>query len=178
MKSSSKSGLEYRKAFRKIKEKFYSILVAIFLSFFFMKNFTYIIFLLLTLASCIKNEERHGYVFDLSDHQLVQEGVTSKERVIKIMGSPTLISSLDGEDTWIYYSEDFDQALFFLPKVKERTIMTLKFDNSEIVNSVERYDLTNEDEKMKFAAKYTEVSSNKIGFFKSIFSNLGQVKAQ
>lgn len=143
-----------------------------------MKNFCSIIFFILTLSSCIKNPERHGYVFDLSDHQLVQEGVTSKERVLKIMGSPTVISNLDKEDTWIYYSEDFDQVLFFLPKAKERTIMTLKFDKSEIVNSIERFDLSNEDEKMKFAAKYTEVSSNKIGFFKSIFSNLGQVKAQ
>lgn len=131
---------------------------------------------MLILSSCVKNSYRLGYLFDLSDHQLLQEGVTSKERVLKIMGSPTMISNLD-EEVWIYYSEDVERILFFIPDIKERTILTLRFDESETVKSIEKFDLSNEEKKMDFASHYTEVNSNKIGFFKSIFSNVGQVKA-
>lgn len=142
-----------------------------------MKNFCCRIFLILLLSSCIKNSNRYGYLFDLSDHQLVQEGVTSKERLMKIMGSPTLVSNLDVDETWIYYSEDADNILFFLPKVTERTIVTIKFDDSETVRSIDRLDLSHENEKMIFSNKYTVVGSNKTGFFKSLFSNVGQVRA-
>ncbi len=129
------------------------------------------------LSSCIKVSKRYGYLFDLSDYQLVQEGITSKERVLKIMGSPTIISNLDSEEAWIYYSEDVDSILFFIPDIKERKILALKFDSSDTVKNIERYDLSDEDQKLKFASNYTEVQSSKIGFFKSIFSNVGQVKA-
>jgi len=142
-----------------------------------MKKILCNVFVILSLTSCINNSERHGYVFELADHQLVQEGVTSKERVLKIMGSPTVISNLDSDETWIYYSEDLERILFFLPDIKERTILTLKFDKSETVRSIEKFDLSNEDKNLQFTSQYTEVSSNKIGFFKSIFSNVGQVKA-
>lgn len=141
-----------------------------------MKKLICAIFLIINLTSCIKNPYRTGYLFDLSDHQLVQEGITSKERVLKIMGSPTIISNLD-EETWIYYSEDSVKVLFFIPDIKERTILTFKFDKSEIVKDLERFNLSDENQQMKFTSQYTEVSSNKIGFFKSIFSNVGQVKA-
>ncbi len=141
-----------------------------------MKKLLFALFLIINLTSCIKNTYRSGYLFDLSDHQLVQEGITSKERVLKIMGSPTIISNLDDE-TWIYYSEESERILFFIPDIKERTILTLKFDRSETVNNLQIITLADEDQKMKFVSKYTKVSSNKIGFFKSIFSNVGQVKA-
>jgi outer membrane protein assembly factor BamE (lipoprotein component of BamABCDE complex) len=121
---------------------------------------------------------RHGFLFDLSDHQLLQEGVTSKERVLKIMGSPTIISNLDSNETWIYYSEDVKNLLFFIPDITSRTIVTLKFDDSDTVKKIEKFDLENEAKEMKFLSQYTYVKSKKIGFFKSLFSNVGQVKAQ
>ncbi|MDX2083032.1 MAG: outer membrane protein assembly factor BamE [Rickettsiales bacterium] len=143
-----------------------------------MKIFFYSFFLILILSSCIRNTERNGYLFDLSDYQLLQEGITSKERVLKIMGSPTIISNLDVDETWIYYAESIDHILFFLPKINDRKIIALKFDADQTVRSIENIDLTHENQKMHFVSNYTEVSSNKIGFFKSLFSNVGQVKAQ
>ncbi len=141
-----------------------------------MKIFFCSVFCLIFLFGCIKNNDRNGYLFDLSDHHLLQEGVTSKEKVLKIMGSPTLITNFDDE-AWIYYSEEVERVLFFMPKTTQRTIMVLKFDKDQIINSLEKFDLSNEDQNLKFASKYTEVKSNKIGFFKSLYSNVGQVKA-
>ncbi len=142
-----------------------------------MKKFFCIIFIVLS-TSCISNYEKRGYAFELSDYNLLQEGVTSKEGVLKLMGSPTIISDLSSDESWIYYSEEVKKILFFLPKVVERKVVVIKFDDLESVRNIDEYDLDNEESKMKFVQEYTEVKSHNIGFFKSIFSNIGQIKPQ
>ncbi len=94
------------------------------------------------------------------------------------MGSPTFISNLNPDEAWIYYSEDAENHLFFLPDITSRTVLSLKFDEADTVKKVERFSLANEEKGLKFVSEYTRVRSNKIGFFKSLFSNVGQVKAQ
>jgi len=130
------------------------------------------------MASCVSKQYKHGYMFDLADHDLLQEGVTTKEKVIKIMGSPTIISDLDSEEVWIYYSEDAESFLFFRPEVTARNILFLKFNSEDTIKELRKIDLAQEEKKLLFAADYTEVVSHKVGFFKSFFSNVGSVKPQ
>jgi outer membrane protein assembly factor BamE (lipoprotein component of BamABCDE complex) len=143
-----------------------------------MKKIICYIFLTLCLSSCLASTERHGFMFDLSDYQLLQEGVTSRETTLKLMGSPTMISDLNSPESWIYYSEDVKSLLFFFPKVTARNILVIKFDESNTIKEMQKFDLSDDDHKLKFSSHYTEVSSHKTGFFKSIFSNIGQVKPQ
>ena len=117
-------------------------------------------------------------MFDLSDHEMLQEGVTSKEKLMKIMGSPTLISDLDDDEAWIYYAEDVNKFLFFRPKIIERNLLVVRFDKIGTVRELKKIDLTQEEKKLDFISQYTAVDSHKVGFFKSIFSNVGQVKPQ
>ena len=142
-----------------------------------MKNFLCYIFLLITVSSCVSRVDKMGYIFELSDHDILQEGITSKERVLKIMGSPTLISDFDSE-VWIYYSEDVKNFLFFKPEVTERNVLVIKFNDAEIVKEMKRINFSDEVKKLNFVSNYTTVDSHKTGFFKSIFSNVGQIKAQ
>ncbi|MBM5782716.1 MAG: outer membrane protein assembly factor BamE [Pelagibacterales bacterium] len=143
-----------------------------------MKKFFCSIFIIMSLTSCINNYEKRGYAFELADDHLLQEGVTSKENVIKIMGSPTIISDLSSDESWIYYSEEVKKVLFFLPKVVERKVLVIKFDDLDSIRTIEKFDLSNGESKMKFVEQYTEVKSHNVGFFKSLFSNIGQIKPQ
>ena len=139
-------------------------------------NFLLILVIFCT-SSCITRVEKRGYMFDLSDSHLLQEGVTSKERVLKIMGSPTIISDI-GDETWVYYYENIERLLFFIPSIEERQIIVLRFDREGVIKELKSLDLEDRDQKLSFNSKYTEVESHETGFFKSIFSNVGQVKAQ
>ncbi|MBU6339039.1 MAG: outer membrane protein assembly factor BamE [Rickettsiales bacterium] len=143
-----------------------------------MKKFLCHILFLTLATSCVSNIEKKGYSFDSSDQQLLQEGVTSKESTLKMMGSPTIISDLSDEENWIYYSEEVKNLLFFIPKVTKREILLVKFDDSNTIKKIEKFDLANEKSKTKFNPTYTEVKSHETGFFKSIFSNIGKVKPQ
>lgn len=139
------------------------------------KNFIYLL-LLIALASCISRTNKHGYMFDLSDHDQLKEEFTTKDIVLRIMGSPTLVADISNEETWIYFAEDVKSLLFFKPSIVSRTVISIKFDNN-IIKELRYLDLSNQSD-LKFATNYTEVKSNKTSFFKSIFSNIGQVKAQ
>jgi len=143
-----------------------------------MRNFFISIILLIVLNACVSRHEKHGYMFDLSDHQTLQEGITTKERLLRVMGSPTLISDLDADEAWIYYEEDVNSFLFFKPEIIARTLLVVRFDKFNTVRELKKIDLTNEERKLNFTSHYTAVDSHKVGFFKSIFSNVGQVKAQ
>ena len=146
-----------------------------------MKNFLKIFFLftiIFPLASCVSRFEKHGYMFELSDYQLVQDGVTSKERVSKLMGSPTFVASFDDDEVWIYYSEDVNHFLFFKPKIVERKIFALRFNQFDVVSELRNIGLENEFKEMDFVSNYTQVDDHEQGLFKSFFDNIGQIRPQ
>lgn len=142
-----------------------------------MKNILCYAIVILSLSSCISRIDKNGYMFELSEYQSLQEGISSKDTVLKMMGSPTIISNLDDDESWIYYEQDSRSLLFFLPDIVSRNIITINFDNSGTIKKLEKFDLDSE-QKMNFVSNYTKVDSRKTGFFKSIFSNIGQVKPQ
>lgn len=141
------------------------------------KNTFVYLLLIFAISSCLSRVEKHGYMIDLVDHDLLQKGITTKDRVLRIMGSPTIISEIDEEETWIYFSEDVKKLLFFKPNPVARSIISIKFDDSQTISELENYDISQET-KLAFSSYHTKVESNKDGFFKSIFSNIGQVRPQ
>ncbi len=143
-----------------------------------MKKFLLPTFFLFFLCSCISRVEKHGYMFDLSDQEKLQEGITTRDGVLRAMGSPTVISDLDSEETWIYYSEDVKQLLFFTPEITDRTILVLRFDNENTVKEVKKITLNDEKKNIDFVHNYTAVDNHDVGFLKSFFSNVGQVRPQ
>lgn len=146
----------------------------------FLKNLRGIFFVFL-LASCVSRVERHGYMFDMSGYDAVQVGVTNKEKLVKLMGSPTLITEFEGDrlqdSRWIYYSEDVKHFLFFRPKIVDRKIVVMSFDEADVVNQIKTIDLKDDNKNLKFAQNQTPVGDHEQGLLKAFFSNVGQVKA-
>jgi outer membrane protein assembly factor BamE (lipoprotein component of BamABCDE complex) len=136
----------------------------------------FFIFTLLICCSCnITRIDKRGYMFDSSGYETLQEGVTTKQRVLTMMGSPTIISDLSDEELWIYYHEDVKELLFFKPKVINRTIIALTFDDQQTVKQLKSYDLSAE-ENLAFSKDFTKIQNRDEGFFKKIFGNVGQVR--
>ena len=135
--------------------------------------------LFFALTSCVTKTEKYGYMFDMADHQLLEAGISNKERVMKIMGSPTIVSDFGAEEVWIYYSEKSESVLFFQPTIVAREIITIAFDGDNVAKKIERFDLTHEQKNLQFSSNQTPVPEHETGgFFKSLFSNVGQVKPQ
>lgn len=135
-----------------------------------------IIFLVFILSSCVSRTEKHGYMFDVSGYDLLKAGVTGKDRVERLMGSPTLVSDFGGEELWIYYSEDVKHFLFLYPKISNRRIVTITFDQSGVIKNLNSIELDSENKDLVFVEKVTEVNDHERGLIKSFFSNVGQVR--
>ena len=115
-------------------------------------------------------------MFELSDAHLIKEGVSGKDEVLKLMGSPTIASYIN-EETWIYFSEEKKYLLFFKPKTINRDVLVVKFDEENIVKNLIKLNLNDENKELAFSTKYTEVADHETSAFKSIFGNIGQVRA-
>jgi len=130
---------------------------------------------LLTLTSCNQIEKR-GYSFELSDYQLLKEKINNKNDALNFMGYPSFISESDRKELWVYYSEDVKKLLFFKPEILDRKIITIAFDNKNVVEKIKSYDLKDQN-AISFNQNYTEVASAKKSWWSQIFGNIGQVKA-
>jgi outer membrane protein assembly factor BamE (lipoprotein component of BamABCDE complex) len=140
-------------------------------------SFLYI-FLIFLSSACVSRVERHGFVFDFSDHEMLQEGITGKERVLKMMGSPSFVSDLDYDEAWIYYSQELKHFLFFKPKTVSREILVVRFDEKNLVKNLQKISLSDEERNLSFSTKQTTVEGHQVGLIKSFFSNVGQIKPQ
>lgn len=137
------------------------------------------IMLVIFVSSCTNNITKHGYIFDNDDLKMVRNGVTDKQTLLNIMGSPTIISDVDyGKEAWIYYSEEVEDFLFFKPEIVDRRIMLVEFDKEGYISNLQNLSELDEIKNFKFASDYTAVDNHGSGFFKSLFSNVGQVKPQ
>jgi outer membrane protein assembly factor BamE (lipoprotein component of BamABCDE complex) len=139
-----------------------------------MKILLSLIFLQLTLISCA-SKVNHGYMFEYADTHLIDVG-SDKNSVLNIMGSPTFKSQLDG-DTWFYFHEETKSFLFFKPKITQRKILVIDFLGQNI-SEISKYSLDDQRKNFHFDKNITQVADHKLGFFKSLFSNIGKVSAQ
>lgn len=132
------------------------------------------ILILLAFTSCAQIERR-GYAFELSGFEYLREEINDKNDVIEQMGSPSFINNINGQELWVYYSEDVKKFLFFKPTILNRKITTINFSIDNKISKISNYDLSN-DKKITFVDHYTEVASQKKSWWSEIFSNIGQVK--
>src|SRR5258707_7578288 len=74
------------------------------------------ILLAILLAGCAVSEDQRGNLPDPDKLAEIKSGATTKEQVVKILGSPSSASTFD-DDTWYYISRRVKQVAFFSPTV-------------------------------------------------------------
>ena len=139
-----------------------------------MKFFTFLL-LLFIISACSFRVEKSGYMFENNDINFIQKGVTSKNTLLKNLGSPTIISYAKDKEIWIYYSENIKYILFFKPTVMERDVLALKFDDEQRVNYIKKLNLEDADTKFFFNQNKTFVESHKGNIFKTLYENIGAI---
>ncbi len=138
-----------------------------------LKNLLFILPIIF-ISSCFDGKTKHGYMFEAEKLQYLRKNISSKDEVFYIMGSPT-IKNEAFDNSWVYLAQDVKNFLFFKPKITNREILVVKFDESNIIKDLKKLSLLDENQ-ISLSHKFTEVKGHKEpGFFKAIFSNIGQV---
>ena len=139
-----------------------------------LKAGLYIAALGIALTACDPIKTDQGYHFDPEQLAKIEAGVTSKDSVEQLMGSPSSIATFQTEgDAWYYISSKTEHLAFFAKEVKSRDIVIVKFDINDIVADIE--DLNKEDgQEIEIVERETPTGGRKLGLFEQLFGNLGR----
>jgi outer membrane protein assembly factor BamE (lipoprotein component of BamABCDE complex) len=127
------------------------------------------------LAGCSQIRQHKGVVMDTQLVSAIQPGVDNKDSVEKALGHPTFIGQFTPND-WYYVSRDVNQVAFRNPRVREQTVLIVRFDQKGNVASVQK---TGKELVMNLepTGRTTPTLGRKRSFFDEIFGNIGSVGA-
>ena len=132
--------------------------------------------LILFLASCSKNVESVGYLVNKSALDSIKVNKSSKQEVLDILGEPTTKSAFAPE-VYYYIGRQYEQVAFLTPKLKEQKVVSIEFNQKDIVNNIQIYDQNNAN-SLNYDADKVKFEGNKVSAFKQVFENIGKFSSQ
>ncbi len=130
----------------------------------------------LALAACSPTIASRGNLPDPDVVAAIEPGVTQLEDIRGSLGTPSTTATF-GTPVWYYMSEQTETLAFFKPKVIERRIIAITFDESERVDDVVTY--TEEDGKpIDVVSRVTPTAGNELKLLQQLFGNLGRFNSQ
>ena len=89
------------------------------------------------LSGCIAMHDHRGSVIDTELVSAIQPGVDNKDSVQRTLGRPTFTGEF-GDSDWYYLSRDTETLAFRSPRVKDQTLLHVRFDAAGNVASIDR----------------------------------------
>lgn len=124
------------------------------------------------VAGCAPSVEQRGNLPTQDKIAELHPGTTTKDEVIKILGSPSSVS-IFSDKSWYYISRRTGQVAFFEPSVLDQQVYIVSFDNQGVVTAVDHKGL--EDGKdVTPVARATPAPGRELSFLEQIIGNLGK----
>lgn len=127
----------------------------------------------LALGACSSIRESRGFVNDAVLVNSVQPGIDNRRSVEGMLGRPTFESQY-GENTWYYISSITGRRPFVRPRIRDHSVMAIRFDEEGNVATIERSGI---DEVVYLTpdGDKTPTLGRERGFLEDLFGNIGQV---
>ena len=128
------------------------------------------------LAGCEETYTNHGFTPQIADLETISAGEDTRGSVLRKLGRPSSISSFDS-DSWFYEASRIERYAFYEPKVVERTVVTVNFDEQGLVERVGRYGVE-DGEIIDLVTRTTPTYGRELTVLQQIFGNLGRFNAE
>lgn len=128
---------------------------------------------LTVLSACTAIRESRGYIVDPLLMDSIQPQIDNQQSVEGTLGRPTFTSQY-GAPTWYYVSSITGQRPFNRPRIREHSVLAVKFDAAGRVTEVGRSGL----DQVVFLdpnGDKTPTLGRERGFLEDLFGNIGQV---
>jgi outer membrane protein assembly factor BamE (lipoprotein component of BamABCDE complex) len=126
----------------------------------------------LALAGCTISEDLRGNLPDPDKLAEVKPGNTTKEQVVKILGSPSSESTFD-DDTWYYISRKTKQVAFFAPRVLDQQVFIVDFDDKGVVKDINHKSMA-DAVPISPAPGATPAPGRELSFMEQLIGNIGR----
>lgn len=128
--------------------------------------------LAVSLAACTTVVNVRGYVPDEDALAKITPQQTRRAEVETTLGSPSTVSPFN-DKVWYYMNETTEQLAFFDPKVLERKIIAIVFDDKNVVEDVVTYtDADGQD--VQIVSRTTPTAGNEVTILQQLFGNIGR----
>jgi outer membrane protein assembly factor BamE (lipoprotein component of BamABCDE complex) len=126
----------------------------------------------IVLAGCAISEDQRGHLPDPEKLGQIQPGNTTKEQVVRILGSPSSASTFD-DNVWYYISRRVKQVAFFSPTVLDQQVYIVDFDDKGVVKDVGHKTLA-DSRSITPAPGATPAPGRELSFMEQLLGNVGR----
>jgi len=126
----------------------------------------------IVLAGCTVSEDQRGHLPDPEKLGQIQPGNTTKEQVVRILGSPSSASTFD-DNVWYYISRRVKQVAFFSPTVLDQQVYIVDFDDKGVVKDVGHKTLA-DSRSITPAPGATPAPGRELSFMEQLLGNVGR----
>lgn len=131
-----------------------------------------IFFLTLPLLSGCAVVDNRGHEVEPEFVKQVKIGVSTKDQVRKLLGTPSSVSPF-GNKTWYYMYEITERRAFLSPTVISSNITRVEFDDKNIVTCIDVV-TENDRELIKHVGREESTAGHTFGVLEQIFGNFGR----
>lgn len=126
---------------------------------------------LLALPACTPMEATRGNIVEDFRMAEVIPGVSTRTTVLKSLGSPTTKAPFD-ENVWYYIGQKTEKRGIFDPKVVDKKIVVVAFNEEGIVDVIDEVESDQIDVAM--VRRKTPTSGNEITIMQQLLGNVGR----
>ena len=127
-------------------------------------------------SGCTASRDFHGYVPDQALPTDVKPSVDTRSTVLARLGTPSTTSVFD-DNLWVYMSSTRELLAFYYPKVVQREIVAIQFDDQDVVSDVLVYDVT-AGRTISYNSRVTPTRGRELGILEQLFGPLGRLPQQ
>jgi outer membrane protein assembly factor BamE (lipoprotein component of BamABCDE complex) len=136
-----------------------------------MRRVAPVLFVMAALGGCAATYTTHGFAPQADELNSIEAGVDTRGSVLRKLGRPSSSGSFDA-DAWYYVASTFEHFAFYAPKVVDRTVVAVRFDETGLVSQVNRYGL--EDGRViDLATRTTPTFGRELTVLQQLFGNIG-----
>jgi outer membrane protein assembly factor BamE (lipoprotein component of BamABCDE complex) len=125
-----------------------------------------------TLSACSATVEQRGNLPPPDEIAQIHPGKTTKDQVVKILGTPSSVSVFNDKD-WYYISLRTKQFAFLDPKVLDQEVYVVDFNDDGIVRAVGHKTLADSRDVVP-VARVTPAPGRELTFLEQVLGNLGR----
>jgi outer membrane protein assembly factor BamE (lipoprotein component of BamABCDE complex) len=125
------------------------------------------------LSGCLASVEQRGNLPNPDKIAEIHPGTTTREEVVKVLGTPSSVSVFNNDKSWYYISRRTAQTAFFDPNVIDQQVYIVNFDDQGVVRAVDHKVLEDRRE-ITPVARATPAPGRELSFLEQLIGNLGK----
>lgn len=128
----------------------------------------------LALSACESTYTNHGFAPQIAQLEQLSSSDT-RGSVLRQLGQPSATGTFNSEN-WYYQASRVENYAFYAPKIVDRKVVAIRFDQAGRVANVARYGIE-EGQIIDLITRTTPTYGREITLLQQLFGNIGRVGA-